>query len=121
MRFLLPTLRGLENQMSVMFVTPILVSCHLSTIVANHSSHCPSANTYAAQGFPIPLLSKSLCLATLFDSQDCTWGTFGNILCRVTFHQPAVLSQPQNQQIGVMSFRAFDYAADFVSTDQFRI
>jgi hypothetical protein len=39
MRFLLPTLRGLENQMSVMFVTPILVSCHLSTITANHSSH----------------------------------------------------------------------------------
>jgi hypothetical protein len=35
----------------------------------------------------------------LFDSQDCTWGTFGNILCCVTCHQPTVLPHPQNQKV----------------------
>ena len=48
MRFLLSSLRELENQGLLMFVTPILVPCHLSTIIANHCSHRPSANTYAA-------------------------------------------------------------------------
>jgi hypothetical protein len=57
----------------------------------------------------------------LFDSQNCTWGTFGNILCCVTCHKPTVLPHPKNQQVCMKSLRAFNYAADFVSTDQFRI
>src|SRR5260370_24726201 len=57
----------------------------------------------------------------LFDSQNCTWGTFGNILCCVTCHKPTVLPHPKNQQVCMKTLRAFNYAADFVSTDQFRI
>jgi len=57
----------------------------------------------------------------LFDSQNCTWGTFGNILCCVTCHKPTVLPHPKNQQVCMKSPRAFNYATDFVSTDQFRI
>src|SRR3977135_3769974 len=30
----------------------------------------------------------------LFDSQNCTWGTFGNILCCVTCHKPPVATTP---------------------------
>jgi hypothetical protein len=59
--------------------------------------------------------------ANLFDSQNCTWGTLGNILCSVTCHKPTVLPHPKNQQVCMKSLRAYNYAADFVSTDQFRI
>src|SRR3979490_3180405 len=44
-----------------------------------------------------------------------------NILCCVTCHKPTVLPHPKNQQVCMKSLRAFNYAADFVSTDQFRI
>ncbi len=46
-----------------------------------------------------PALPVQQDLDKLSDPQQRAWGTFGNILCRVTCHQPAMLPNPQNQQV----------------------
>jgi hypothetical protein len=59
----------------------------------------------------------SVC-SNLSDSQQRTWSTFRNILCRVTYPQPVMLSHSQNKQVGVVSPRTFEDACDLISADQ---